>query len=653
VRRIMSIRVLMVLGVGVVGAALGGSEAWGTPRCELLLPAETVGFAAVADAKDLAEHWKKTGVGRLMEDESLKPFGEDLRQQLEERWSGLREKLGLTIKDLQGVVGGELAVALVYLDDLGEDRPPEAAMVALIDVTDHVPAAEALLEKVAASFERNGAKRSLHQIGDISVTEFRLPERPEDERPRRVYYFLQDTLLGVTDNLDVVRDILARTGEETEGTLASSAEYQAVMARCVGHSTTYTPQIRWFIQPLGYLQAVRAATPKKLRRKGKSRVAIFTSLGFDALQGVGGTVDFNVDQCEVVYRVAFQAPGPLAGSMKLIGLEEPPAGNNADPFAPPAWVPRGIASYSTLYWNALQTFDNLGPFADEIFFDEDEGEDVWEQLLESLKDDPHGPRIDLRDDLVRHFGPRVIVVTQCEQPVTVNSQRLLLAVATRDEASQKKLAEGIKRTLQNDDNVILRRIEDYEIWEIVDVEEESEAPVVGLPSVESLNAKDGGDKPAPDKPAVALPHWAITVAHGHFFISSHLEYLLKVLKEFDKGATLQKTTDYKDVQAALKRLAPELKGVCSRTFLRTDETFRQTYEMIRQGKMPESETTLAQALNLIFPSEEEGKPRQQKIDGSKLPDFEIVRRYLGPSGRVITRGDDGWFILGFTLPKGE
>ncbi len=45
------------------------------------------------------------------------------------------------------------------------------------------------------------------------------------------------------------------------------------------------------------------------------------------------------------------------------------------------------------------------------------------------------------------------------------------------------------------------------------------------------------------------------------------------------------------------------------------------------------------------------KPRAQKIDGSQLPEYQVVRRYLGPAGLQVTSEPDGWFFKGFTLNK--
>jgi len=87
------------------------------------------------------------------------------------------------------------------------------------------------------------------------------------------------------------------------------------------------------------------------------------------------------------------------------------------------------------------------------------------------------------------------------------------------------------------------------------------------------------------------------------------------------------------------------------SFTRTDEDYRATYELIRKGTMPLSESILGRLLNAALGKQKEGVVRAPKIDGSKLPEFDVVRRYLGPAGMVVTTEPDGWFFKGFTLNK--
>jgi hypothetical protein len=67
--------------------------------------------------------------------------------------------------------------------------------------------------------------------------------------------------------------------------------------------------------------------------------------------------------------------------------------------------------------------------------------------------------------------------------------------------------------------------------------------------------------------------------------------------------------------------------------------------------MPQSESMLARFLNIIFGEGKKGVPRAQRINGSELPPYDVVRRYLGLAGMQVTSEKDGWFLKGFTLPK--
>ena len=67
--------------------------------------------------------------------------------------------------------------------------------------------------------------------------------------------------------------------------------------------------------------------------------------------------------------------------------------------------------------------------------------------------------------------------------------------------------------------------------------------------------------------------------------------------------------------------------------------------------MPESESLLARLLNVLFGEGKKGAARRQQIDGSQLPDYAVVRRYLGPAGMQVTSEPQGWFLKGFTLTK--
>ena len=196
----------------------------------------------------------------------------------------------------------------------------------------------------------------------LSAEEKAGPRRREDRgsaysRPAAADHLLPyaRTSSACPDNLAVVRGILGRLAHGGQaGSLAEAAAYQKVMQRCAADAAGKTPQVRWFVYPLGYAEALRAATPPENRRQGKTFVEVMRHQGFGAIQGVGGYLDFAAEGYQVVHRTAVYAPPPYQKSMKMAVLP-----NHADFTAQP-WVPRDIATYTTFYLDILNAFDNFG-----------------------------------------------------------------------------------------------------------------------------------------------------------------------------------------------------------------------------------------------------------------------------------------------------
>jgi hypothetical protein len=173
---------------------------------------------------------------------------------------------------------------------------------------------------------------------------------------------------------------------------------------------------------------------------------------------------------------------------------------------------------------------------------------------------------------------------------------------------------------------------------------------VEAPGFEPVSASP--KKSAEEEKKRVLPNSAVCVALGQLMIASDIDFLRQILTGFAQHEMLASSGDYKQVSDLMAKLAPgDHSGFA---FVRLDEASRAPYEMIRANKMPESESLLGKFLNEVLTTDvekEEGIHRKQRIDGSQLPDFEMVRRYLGPSGRVLQSENDGWVLTGVVLNK--
>jgi len=677
------------------------------PRAsEYLVPNKTVGLIVIANVQQLSDQFNKTQLGQLMGDPVMAPFRADLQRQLEQKlFSG--KQLGLTLDDLRAATSGEVAIARI------QPAPDEAALAVVGDITGRRTEAAALLEKISTNMKNSGATRSLLQAPECPdpIIQFVLPSpkdgAPKDDTnsfPRTTLYCLTGNLLCAADNVKILQGILARAAADRRDSLAEVKGFQHVMKRCAEDLPGAVPQMRWYVYPLGYAQAVETATPADERGEGQSMVEILENQGFEAVKAVGGFVDFASEGHELIHRTAIYAPPPYELAMKMFALP------NGPEFAPQRWVPRDIATYSTFYGDLLNVFDHFDTLFDELqggppvlfrlplkhqadlergvlsqelrqefakkrfplppealvktrdtgrmwkIIDKEnayvltkKGDQLevyiefWHEALYSLQHDPAGAMIDLRNELIAHLGKRVTILSDYILPITPTSERLLYVFETEDEEA---VARAIEKTLEVDENAKRRVLNGQVIWEIVEEKdaEGNEAPKVGnIPSL--TPSKDPVDKEGQER---QLPSAAVTVSHGSLFIASHIEFLLKVLKPLEQRETLTRSIDYRRVNAAMEQMGIEEK--CSRMFSRTDEEYRATYELIRQGKMPESETILGQLLNRML-GDTNGSLRIQQIDGEKMPDYDVVRRHLGPGGTIVAAENGGWFIKGFVLKR--
>jgi hypothetical protein len=618
--------------------AIETSPAQEVKPSEALLPDTTKGYISITNMDQLSEHWDQTQLGQLAKDPAMKPFADHLRQQAADRLWDLRRRLGASLDDLSGVAGGEVSVALVQA---AEDQP---AVVLLIDVTGHHEEAQAFLRKVAENMTEQKAEHTSTELLGAPALLFQLPkaeDAPEDAPPPQTIYVFQDELLAAADNVEVMKGILQRQAGGRGKPLAELPAFRNIMDRCQQDAGDGVPQVRWFLEPFGYGKVTQAATPEEERSRGKTLLEQLEASGFGAIRGIGGFVDLavepadvvaGIDRYELVHRTAVYAPKPYEKSMQMMVFP------NASHAKPPGWVPRDVATYTVLYCDLLGAFDNIGPLYEQVAAEGVEG--IWEDTLEGLATDDEGPQIDLRKELFQHLDTELIAISDYELPITTTSERLLYAIKVKDVEAVKK---AVKKT-QSASKARRREFEGHVIWETLPPEEaevqkvQLEAPPLGFELEE-----EAAEEPAP----LLLPTMAVCVAHGYLFIASHYDFLVGVLEAKDERETLGRSIDFLIVDAVLQGLGPEAR--CLRGFSRTDEEYRSAYELLRQGKMPESETMLGRALNDMLGTED--GPREQQIDASKAPDFDFVRRHLGPAGTFATSEEDGWFFKGVMLSK--
>ncbi len=635
--------------LGCLAFAVVPARGAGFAPSETVFPDTTLAWLSVSDPQELRARFDRSTYGQLIADPAMKPFVDGLKEQISQTGKQRLAKLGLTLEDLAEVVGGELAVAAI--------QPPQGrlATVLVVDTTGREDKARGLVDRLGARLlERKSEKVTVPNAPQELVV-YQLPPQ-EDERARtaprdrRVAFALAGSALVVGDDAAQVGQAFAVLAKGRADSLATLAAFKAVEERSTPAVPASAAPLRWFIKPLPLAAAWREANPPREKRQGPDYVAILGRQGFDAVQAAGGVLVFS-DGAHTMRHHSFVYAPPLEGRdpaspdrFKLAArmLRFPVATE----IAPPAWVPADMGGWTSLQWDVQAAFTAAETLVDDIVGDTG----VYDDVIASLKEDPDGPQIDVEKDLVASLGQRITVISGHVEPLGTDADRLVIAIECADES---RVAATIAKVMNADGDMQQIELAGQTAWELIDRSQAIPMLEVETPGGAVTHADDEDDggrrrQRIREKEEKLLPHSTVTVARGHLLIASHRDILERVLAAEGDADRLAGTADYKATMAEVARFSPG--DVAARSFGREDVSVRPTYELLRQGSMPKAKSVFGQLLNGVLGDGKPGTVREQKIDGSTLPEFELVRKYFGTVGTAFEVYPDGWRLTGVALP---
>lgn len=661
VRLICSVLPLILLGLILSPAALFAEPA--SPQAavpmEQLFPDSTKGFLAIGNMKALADQWRQTRIGQLVNDPIMQEFKEDFRTQMAGR---LEKRFGMSLDAIQELPSGELGVGMIAIPG----QTPGYALA--MDVNNRHQQTKDYLDRLTTKLTTGGAVKTTEKYKNSEIIAFAFPDQSQATKTkvdknaaklidRHAYILLSGRYLVVTDQLSLVKlmydRLEAAQNNDIKGSLSQVPDYQHVIKKCVDDIPKQSNYIiRWYIEPLNYGESIRVLMRGPLAEKRKNKPSIFSILkeqGFDAIRSVGGVVGIKVENKETVYRIFIHAPKPYRLAMRMLTF---PDSTN---FSPARWMPTDLARCSMFYVDPIAIFDNFGSLFDALVMQGETG--VWNDIIDGLEKDPNGPQINLREELVVHLGHRILGMSKYQLPITPNSESIVVCIEL-NKNSEAVVEKSLEKLFGNDTDMQKTVFQDYTLWHRVPAEDliMPETDLSGVPSLvqsPSISAAPAADEEEKDAEPF-FPEGAITVAKGCMFFSTDCDFLKSILERLTlEEPSIADQDDYKKVDMIFAGMGVTSKPHFMQFFSRTAETIQPTYELFRQGKMPQSRTVLGKAINALFVPEEERKDpnRRQLIDGSKLPEFERIRHYFGLSGLYGATEEDGFFFKGFLVEK--
>lgn len=654
------------------------------PSAELL-PENTKGHLSIPDVDLLIDRWVATQLGQLVRDPQMGAFVDDLKRQIRTKLSKTNTRLGIGIADLEDVYGGEVSVAVVQPWDAEEAevnvaveksvaaarnagksekqiaeirkvaernaradtdrrRREEKSMVLLADVTGHEPEAHELLEKVAADLRARGGTEASVNLSGVETVQFVMPPNQNRDQRHEIYYVIHQQQLVMVDHRGVATGILRRFDGTHHDSLEQSDAFRTVRQRTLVAFNELTPHVHWYVEPFGYVEVIRAYEGGR-RRRGTDLLKVLQNQGFDAIRSLGGAIALASDDFEIVHHSFISAP-PIPRQEGRPAKERYHLAANMLKFpnkkesGPMFWIPGGLSTFLTFNWDMKNAFEYARTLVDEIA-----GDEVFEDVLKSIETDPNGPQINIRQGLINHLSDRATVISDYREPIGPKSERLLFAIEV---ANPDAVMKTVNKAMKSDPAAKRREHNGHVIWEILN-EDLIEVPAVQIDNFGGFGFDEVEPVEELEKPTI--PNSAVTVAYGHLLVASHVDYIVEILERPAGGDQLSMASDYAAVSRALVRLGSNQDAL--RFFSRTAEAYRPTYELVRQGRMPESETVLGKLLNRLWEPDEKGALREQHIDGAKMPEFSTVQKYLGPAGFYVRSHANGWAIAGCLLERAE
>jgi hypothetical protein len=576
--------VLVLLSfVGLASAATAADQVPSDRR----LPPQVLAYVRVSNVPELKARWKKTSLGKLGQEKELAEFWSEVEKQIDQLSDKIKEHVGVGLTDIVALPQGEVAVAVVQLP--GE----KLSLAVFLDGGDNDETVSKLLAKGAEAAEEQGVKKTTEEFeGTELIIHTRQKgdenEQDKDTAPQRIVYFRKGTMVVGGSDAATLKAILTRWDGKHEETFAETSVYRQLVAACRDEQNEERPALAWFIDPIGLVKGVVTSTPRAATPQVALALGVLPTLGFDKFKAVGGTVDLATGEFDTITRTLVYIDSPPTGVLNIFQF---PGINQS----PPGWVSAESSAYFGVNWDLTKAVNTVESLVDMF-----QGPGTFKKYLDQFAEQEEFGKLHIRKDLLDHLSGRVHVVTDTPDAKNPESQRLLVAIETKNAAALKKTLAAISkldgfpgkvRTFQGE-------------------------------TVLEFGSLTGGDEDGDGNSKMG-----VTVARDNLMFASNITLLEQVLRTGDDQDSLANLPAY-------QRLAKKFPAVTSMISFQRDDTQIQTlYELLRSGD----------AASLLPHSDD------VTIDFSKLPEFEVIRKYLSPSAGYMRPDKLGLLIVGFTL----
>jgi hypothetical protein len=460
--------------------------------------------------------------------------------------------------------------------------------VLLLDFGDSQEAVQKLLDKAGEALD-DDKKRVEEEFEDTKIIAFQ-PEDVDGKKPAAaVAYFMKDSFLVLGTHVATLKDVLMRWDGKHEQTLADNETYRYVLDKCRDENSDDHPQFVWFLNPVALVQSVVTSLPQ-VAPQAAMAMGVVPLIGLDKFKGMGGTLDMARGEFDTVSRTLIVLDRANQGIANLFQFD-------STAMAPPKWLSSEWTGYTVINWNANKAYSAVESLVDMFLG----GPGTLANHIQSLADNPGMAGIHLKKDVIDQItGIFHIAQDDGESGGKSAAAGFLFGI-------QIKNASAARATLA--------KIAGMPGFKVNEREFQGET----LYEVETVGDDDDDDGDS--------SRMGFAVTEGHVMVATDVRLLERVLRGVRDSEILADSPSYKHIA----RKFPA--KTCSIGYGRQDTQFKAAIDALKSGQ-----------INAFT-----GGSEFFDFDFSKLPDFEVLKKYMPPTGSFMEQDARGLKITSFSL----
>lgn len=581
----------ILLTAPLLFASLSPALAWAQrPSAPKLFSQKTLLYARVDDTRDLKSQMSQTSMGKIAEDKQLKPIIGSFYSTFSSLVQGMQEAVGVNLDELLSIPNGELAIAMV-------PTKGAPAFCALLEAGDELPAVELMIGRLESRIASSGGVKSTKEVGKITVNQIRNGTRED----RQLGFFLNSGVLVVCNNAEyaeTLAEIWQGSGIDHKS-LADNRDFTTILSRCVG-TAGERPQVSFYANPIALYREFS---------KGNSSsifvLATLKSLGIDGIKGIGGSAIFAPSDFDSIIHGHMLMDTNRRGALRVV---RPKSGSTE----PEAWVYDKVASYGTMNWDFAKTIKAVAEIVDTFG-----GENTFENNVIARGSSQVG--IDIRKDVLDLLDDRVSLAQLILPSKQINSQSNLVGIHVKDAERVKSdvLPRFFSKMKSNDAR-----------WN---------SKVFGETTIYYVDVKN-------DNPNIRVPQPAFGMVGNELLASDSVQSIEQAITTFSSGEDLlSDAIEYKLIRDRIKVQLKD-KETSIMSYQRPEESLRLFYDLASDSANIERLKSVS-ANNPFFGA------LVSALDGRSLPPFEVISKYLAPSGAFVVEEEDGLHYTTFSMRR--